>query len=118
MVIEDLFEQIHDLPVNCPPSYSWEDCGIGAYEYWGAPGFHEDWQPCVDEHTEFVLITALPRRLRYGKRWRKLKALIDFEIETVRHIYDFGGFTVETKLAWVWKLEGGLLTLTFTWEEI
>lgn len=21
----------------------WEDCGIGAYEYWGAHGVHHDW---------------------------------------------------------------------------
>ena len=30
----------------------WEDCGIGAYEYWGAGGIHHDWQPFCSEYGE------------------------------------------------------------------
>jgi hypothetical protein len=35
----------------------WQDEGIGAYEYWGAPGFHHDWRAvcsvCGAELTEY-----------------------------------------------------------------
>lgn len=49
-------------------SHTWEDMGIGAYEYWGCRGNDVDWQPVFNEKDVVIIlpieIESIPIKLK------------------------------------------------------
>jgi hypothetical protein len=41
-----------------PCEISWEDVGIGPYEFWGAPGCDVQWEPCSHCCSDTLYIDA------------------------------------------------------------
>jgi hypothetical protein len=41
-------------------THTWEDCGIGSYEYWGAKGNDVNWQPILTETVTVFFPTDCP----------------------------------------------------------
>ena len=48
----------HDIIVDFDAHV--EDYGIGSYEFWGAKGFHHDYQPEIDRET--VVVSLMNRK--------------------------------------------------------
>jgi hypothetical protein len=54
-------QDVDDIPTRIARAldYDWEDCGYGAYEYWGSRGVHTQWRLTIKTAAVRVDITTL-----------------------------------------------------------